>query len=447
MNLATLITSILPQARFSVPGTDKNWNLGAYQQQYHASRSATGIRAGLQSVISLHAVVEVPETAARLFEQLVDTIRNMLEPHVDPETSRITFSTNLPVSWSRPEPELDLFCKQIIRCAALVGTGRAIELLEGCIRGDTVPCTHVTILEGVHLERQCLEVCDGIRLEQLSKDPNQLVNIVPDMLFGKLFPDAFAMITDRSGWLTGTTALFKESTATLSICSPRVGGGFNRHFDQSLVPDRFLLQAVSLACDSYVVPTWQWFNFERGLGPLTGCDVSLPTNFVPENQHGINSYSESTKLTQQDVDVARHLYDRLLGQSSEPKVQIAFERWHSSKARKSDIVNNAIDIRIALEALFAEGGNAELSHRVALRGAWYLGKSVAEREKYFKMLKKVYNLGSKAVHAGRLDSDNASISLLDDARSICRSALIRYIQDGVKRDSNYWNSLVLGDSD
>lgn len=444
MDLSTLVTSILPQARFTTPGTGgMDLRSQAYRQQYRASQTPNGIQRGYPQVFFLHAGVDISSNAAPLFEQLVETMRRMLDPHVDPQTSRIAFSSNLPLGWTYPEPDVDLFSRQLLRCAALVGPNRATALLEGCIRGDPIPCTHVTILEGIQLENQYLEMRRRIRFRQLSKDPSALVKILPEMLARKLLQDPMAILTDRSVQLPGATALFIESTAELSIRSPKAGRR-NRSFDRSLVPDAFLLQAVSLACDSYIAPVWDWFIIDHGLATLTGCNVTFANDATLNRPRHENAHSRTAKLTQSDVDFARALHDNLVAQPLDPRNQIAYERWHNSKAHKFDIVNDAIDIRIALEALFAAGGNAELAHRIALRAAWYLGEDVKERGSYFEMLRKVYNLCSKAVHTGRIKDSDASIDLLDQARSVCRSTLIRHIRERVRPDEKYWNALILG---
>lgn len=444
MDLPTLVASILPQARFTTPGTGgMDLGLQAYRQQYRASQTANGIQRGYPQFYFLHAGVEVSSAAAPLFKQLTETMRNMLESHVDPQTSRIAFSSNLPVGWTHPEPNVDLFSRQVLRCAALVGPSRAIKLLENCIRGDRIPCTHVTILEGIQIENQCLEMCGGIRFEQLSKDRRALVKILPEMLARKLLQDPLAMLTDRSLQLPGATALYMESTAALSISSPSAGRR-SQSFDQSLVPDTLLLQALSLACNSYIAPAWEWFIIDHGLAALTGCNVTFANDATLNRQHHENAHSHAATLAQSDVDFARILHDKLTAQSLDARSQIAFERWHNSKAHKLDMVNDAIDMRIALEALFAGGGNTELAHRIALRGAWYLGEDADDRRRHFEMLKRVYILCSKAVHTGRLKGDGACIDLLDQARNVCRNALIRHIREGVRPDEEYWNALVLG---
>ena len=58
--------------------------------------------------------------------------------------------------------------------------------------------------------------------------------------------------------------------------------------------------------------------------------------------------------------------------------------------------------------------------------------------------KRVYNLCSKAVHTGRLKHGDASSDLIDQARNVCRNALIRHIREGVRPDEEYWSALVVG---
>lgn len=444
MDLPALISAILPHARFRL-GADMDFNMQEYQHGYRSSRVPSGLRAPFQSLFFPLAEVEIPRGAQPLFDRLVDRLRDMLQPHVDSETSRIGFSTNLPLAWSYPKPDVVRFSKQLLRCAALAGTHRAIELLEGCTRGDAIPCTHVTILEGIRLETDCLAIHDDTRFQRLSNDPKELVDVVPDMLAGRLFPDPLTMLTDDSGWLAGATALFKESYATLAISTPALAER-SRSFDWGLIPDSAVFQAVSLACDSHVAPSWEWFNVDRDLAPLAGCQVALPTNVHRNRPPRGNAHLQAVTLTQGDVDFARTLHDELIAKPLESQNLVAYERWHSSKTASPGSVNGAIDTRIALEALFSGGGHAELRHRIALRGAWYLGSDAAERHLYFHLLKRAYDLGSKAVHTGHLDGSDTSIDLLNQAQDACRTSLIKHIKDGVRPDEDYWSALVLDGS-
>ena len=96
-----------------------------------------------------------------------------------------------------------------------------------------------------------------------------------------------------------------------------------------------------------------------------------------------------------------------------------------------DLVEKSIDVRIALEALFCKGeANTELSLRLALRGAWYLGNDASERVQYFETLKKAYGICSKAVHTGFLKDETSTRVLLSNAQDICRKALLKCLDEG-----------------
>jgi Apea-like HEPN len=62
----------------------------------------------------------------------------------------------------------------------------------------------------------------------------------------------------------------------------------------------------------------------------------------------------------------------------------------------------AIDLRTCLEALLIDRDQGEYAHRLSLRGAWILGATANDRRSIYGDLKKAYDIGSKAVHSGRV---------------------------------------------
>ncbi len=100
-------------------------------------------------------------------------------------------------------------------------------------------------------------------------------------------------------------------------------------------------------------------------------------------------------------------------------------------------------LRIALESLFLDqGNNAELSFRLALRAAWYLGAEGDERSKIFDAVRDAYNIGSKAVHTGE-GYDDVIPANLAAAQDICLTSILRRIREGGKPPN--WKKVVLGD--
>ena len=88
-----------------------------------------------------------------------------------------------------------------------------------------------------------------------------------------------------------------------------------------------------------------------------------------------------------DAPLVRNIHEGLSQQGVFEKLRVPIQRWRRSKAA-SNGVDLAIDLRIALESLFLdEGNNAELSFRLALRAAWYLGAEGDKRTKIFEAVR------------------------------------------------------------
>ena len=122
------------------------------------------------------------------------------------------------------------------------------------------------------------------------------------------------------------------------------------------------------------------------------------------------------------------------------KLRVPIQRWRRSRAA-SNGVDLAIDLRVALESLFLDrGNNAELSFRLALRAAWYLGAHKYERTQIFNVLREAYEIGSKAVHTGEGYDDTIPVNLTM-AQDICRAAILRRI--GEEGNPPDWKKLVL----
>ena len=438
-HLLVLLDRVLPLVRFRTPGIG-SWDHNVFRLGYHESQTSDGVRRGLRPSFFALAEVEINEAAKPLFERLTEVITAKIAPHIDPKTSQIAFTTTLPLAWSWPQPDVHRFSRQVVRCAALAGSERAVRLLDNCIQGERIGCTHVTVLEGIHQEQECLEFRDGTRLLRLSRGFDDLVRVIPEMLAYRLAHDP--LNTD----LPGATALCVDVSATLAIARPDQA---NTSLDESFFPDPLLMQALSLACNASVDPIHHWIRLDSHFGALTGCQVGHAMTPHPLHSRTTTRRLRPVALTQEHVDCARRLHDGLLKQSGDQRLRVAIERWQGSNTLSGNTVNGAIDIRIALEALFAPTtSKAELGHRIALRGAWYLGNNPDDRIRYHRIFKGAYDMCSRAVHSGSLRHGKASTSdvsrLLDEARNACRESLIKRLDEDRQLDDDAWTALVLG---
>ena len=79
------------------------------------------------------------------------------------------------------------------------------------------------------------------------------------------------------------------------------------------------------------------------------------------------------------------------------------------------VVDAAIDLGIALEALYLSDlsdDRGELTFRLRIRAARFIGTHAAERKRIFELVGKLYGLRSTAVHIGRLKGQPSSIRQL-----------------------------------
>ena len=100
-----------------------------------------------------------------------------------------------------------------------------------------------------------------------------------------------------------------------------------------------------------------------------------------------------------------------------------------------------IDLRIALEALYLERLEGEMGFRLATYGAWHLGRSLAERREYRAVLRKAYQVSSKAVHSGELSNTEQTRDLLAQAQDLCRRGILRRLGEKQKPK---WENIILG---
>jgi hypothetical protein len=81
-----------------------------------------------------------------------------------------------------------------------------------------------------------------------------------------------------------------------------------------------------------------------------------------------------------------------------------------------------------LEALFLKDGEiGELSYRLSLRAAYFLGKTKEERKKIFHLIKNGYNLRSKIIHGLRKKAEYKDFDFSIEIENCLRECLKKYL--------------------
>ena len=160
-------------------------------------------------------------------------------------------------------------------------------------------------------------------------------------------------------------------------------------------------------------------------------------------------FGKSTEVGEADIEKAKRLYKRLVDLDSDvmKKLRIPITRWIKSKTPEEPI-DKIIDLGIAFEALYLPGIKDELTFRLGVRAAWFLGKDKEDREHLLTKFEDIYRCRSNAVHNGQVDEkvrfggERISRSeFIAQAQDLCRESIMKIINDGGFPD---WDSLILG---
>ena len=112
--------------------------------------------------------------------------------------------------------------------------------------------------------------------------------------------------------------------------------------------------------------------------------------------------------------------------------------------RPTHSVNQAIDIGMAQEILLLHGvsqsDRGELKYRFSLRGASLLGNNFKERKSLFKLLKRLYDLRSRAVHSGHIEGVASERELIASGSNLAAEMARKIIEIGGFPD---WEELIL----
>ena len=217
-------------------------------------------------------------------------------------------------------------------------------------------------------------------------------------------------------------------------------------------------QALSLACNTMIMFDYFW--------DYSAVDV-FRSDDVGQKIWYLGPIGKSVEAGKSEIEKAKHLYKILEKFDQKPidrKTEkakaifhIAIERWRLSKTYQN--LDKLIDLCIAFESLYLPNIKDELKFRLSVRAAWFLGESKDDRQRLLTVLKKIYDYRSTVVHGGELKKRDVTVDkktipmseLVTDAQDLCQKSIVKilkkYSEDGKYPDDDYWNNLILGDTD
>ena len=395
--------------------------------------------------------------------ELRDHLQEMLEPHIEPESSqiglalpllahshgtgRMIFQPGGLLTLSSVTP-LESFAKALVKGSALAGPERITSLVAGWAGGEPLRYRTCAILEGVSIDTP-LELGEGVTTTLLPTASPELAKFMPVA--------AHARLAEYSG----RTMVAIDMVASPALFRP-LGDRQNDEVQVATSSNsnvELVLHALSLVSDADVGAKTCWNDYQE-FADWFPSDLGIiwsETSGGPEYWGQINKVIRKDRRTgvitvwsdeAQEAEFKEAYLAGVLDALSKPNVarlRTATKRWVKSKTPADGLADQYIDLRIAMESLFLRNDpsqrNQEMRFRLALSGAWFLGTNLEDRKRVRRILVKAYDTASQAVHNGEIDDNAIHRKLLADAQNLCRQAILKMLEEGAPSD---WLELVLG---
>ena len=466
-SLKDLLDSILPDVRFDLGRDDMH---DGKPSRSYASRPGEIVtanelrrmveRSGLDLQDAKRALLRCPEV---IVAEISDHLSVFLKDYVDPDTVKIGyafpsirhgFSEGLSVGqgngvvWESSVTALDNFAKASIQGSALVGSENLEEYFTSWKNGEPIRYRVCAILNGITINESFTPI-DGVRIEVLPRSTAELPSFLPNV--SSVGPSDYLGRTVVAIDCEASPALFRPSS---DYRPDRVVARTNCAVDFQMV-----CQTLSLLTDSLVEVGFYWNDYQHleNVFPSSGSSIwsgshrGLETQTRPGRRLNRDFATGVVTLSIDDWAV-QELNEPIacdtlqtLAKPSFNSVRTATSRWMKSKGSWDGLVDQFVDLRMALEALylrdFANEYSQEMRFRLALFGAWFLGNDFQDRQRIRKTLRDAYDRASGAVHTGDVDPTAENRTLLVEAQSLCRQGILKLLNEGFPAD---WGDLILG---
>jgi len=319
---------------------------------------------------------------------------------------------------------LDLLIQWLLKRVNEKDSRTAADNLEQYLATWEVPGHDVLILSGISLSSP-VDLANGI----------------------KLFPFDHLANSFRKSWIQGSTMggtgfampILEKAVLTCPTNMKRKENGhpeFNAKFSE-LDQARQWLTLVGPSCPLLLA---YWWEPEEWV-PLAGMTGSISSQ-IQDVMHG-----PGRKFDEKDIEKAKEIFGVIstIGDDLKMKLAIPLNRLNQA-IRRMQTIDSAIELGIALEALFFDAGqkSSELSFKLRLRGAWLLGATPERRKEIMATLDDLYECRSSAIHSGTLEgikTRKPKDELLKEGCCLIAQAIELIARKGCFPN---WNELVLG---
>jgi hypothetical protein len=246
-------------------------------------------------------------------------------------------------------------------------------------------------------------------------------------------------------WRVAARSLYSQADPSVAVLRRHViqrvhvrpWDAYPPYIPLSLEPALDVLRCVTVVAGAGIRLLYHWFE-PPDWAPWA---VSLSSFGIDSTAYSLPVELKADLVPQIQLCVSR------FGGRDEPtrvRLRIPIDRLNRSYLAGFRSVEKAIELGVALESLYAPAKLSEgITFAVRTRAARFLGGPSDARRKTAAILKDVYDLRSRAVHTGRVDTEegpkkwrdpNAVLEVLQEGQHVVARSLMKVIEEG----KPYW---------
>ena len=360
---------------------------------------------------------------------LVDLLAPHLRHYMHEETGLVGNGIFLSLGGSVKDIYISVedLAKKLVVAGVKLGPDRVVYLFSGWISGTYLRTKEYVLLEGIKIEAPFSH--NGIEIFEHE------VEIPIPVPYQSWMPPSKEKKVIGSMEVDVSPALYKPSEKAWNDVEDDVWAqpSLNnwRREDYGASWDRNC-EAIAVTLGGFVgwQQAWrQWKELNAFQIGRYGPSSRLKGTFIVPSERIL--FTRDMLIKSIEIDRKRKTVDA-------QNLDLAIRRWVRSHI--GNLEDQLIELRIALEALYAQGVTQEIARTIATRGAWHLGGEFEERRSHYETLRKVYHDASRVIHAGRIKYADNEGALLESGRDLCREAILAILKDGTPD----WDELVLG---
>lgn len=193
------------------------------------------------------------------------------------------------------------------------------------------------------------------------------------------------------------------------------------------------LTAVRMATNGRIGCTVGWIK----PAPPTMLDIADRVVRVPADVGD----PVATVLNRRKGSEAQRIYRLLRGRPTDNRLTLALQRYNSG-ATRDYATDQLLDSWIGLETLFAPDIGTEITYRIRLRAARFLGRSARERRDLFAFLGESYGARSKIIHGDDAPADLPDLA--EETQQRLRDAILGWMDSTRPHDVESLDAAALG---